>query len=143
MLLISFLLNTFSKNKNKFRTSNFGPIRDKKLIGTTIKITGGPYKGNIGIVKDATECTVRVELHSPCHTISVDRSHIITTESNVDKSSTHNNTPTYCPGARTPMYGSKDDSKLSLLGSQTPMYDSKCIIFIMVKKYIFERICLQ
>ncbi|XP_011494346.1 PREDICTED: transcription elongation factor SPT5-like [Ceratosolen solmsi marchali] len=112
------------KSKNATRLNNFGPVRDKKLIGTTIKITGGPYKGNIGFVKDATESTVRVELHSPCHTISVDRSHIITTESNVGKSSTHNYTPTYCPGARTPMYGSKEDSKASLQGSQTPMYDN-------------------
>lgn len=32
--------------------------------------------GNVGIVKDATESTARVELHSTCQTISVDRSHI-------------------------------------------------------------------
>ena len=34
------------------------------------------YPGYIGIVKDATETTARVELHSNCKTISVDRSRI-------------------------------------------------------------------
>ena len=34
--------------------------RDRELIGQTIKITQGPYKGHIGMVKDATEATARV-----------------------------------------------------------------------------------
>ena len=63
-------------------TRNIGPIHyplHRKfqpqliIIGQTIKITQGPYKGHIGIVKDATESTARVELHSKCQTISVDR----------------------------------------------------------------------
>lgn len=32
--------------------------------------------GNIGIVKDATQTTARIELHTSCQTISVDRTHI-------------------------------------------------------------------
>lgn len=40
--------------------------RDRDIIGTTIKITKGPYKGNIGIVKDATQSTARIELHTSC-----------------------------------------------------------------------------
>ena len=40
-------------------------------------IAQGPYKGYIGIVKDATETTARVELHSSCNTISVDRSRLV------------------------------------------------------------------
>jgi len=47
-------------------------FRNRELIGQTIKITQGHYKGSIGIVKDATETTARVELHSSCQTISVD-----------------------------------------------------------------------
>lgn len=50
--------------------------RDRDLIGSTIKITKGPYKGNIGIVKDATQSTARIELHTSCQTISVDKKHI-------------------------------------------------------------------
>ena len=48
----------------------------RKLIGTTIKISGGAYKGNVGIVKDVTEEAIRVELHSVGQTIAVRRSHI-------------------------------------------------------------------
>lgn len=50
--------------------------RDRDIIGTTIKITRGPFKGNIGIVKDATQSTARIELHTSCQTISVDRNNI-------------------------------------------------------------------
>lgn len=38
----------------------------------------GPYKGHIGVVKDATDSTARIELHSSCQTISVDRSRLST-----------------------------------------------------------------
>ena len=48
--------------------------RDRTLLGVTVRINKGPYKGYIGIVKDATETTARIELHSSCKTISVDRS---------------------------------------------------------------------
>lgn len=34
--------------------------------------------GYIGVVKDATESTARVELHSTCQTISVDRQRLTT-----------------------------------------------------------------
>ena len=37
----------------------------------------GPYKGYVGIVKDATEDTARVELHTTCTTISVDRTRLL------------------------------------------------------------------
>ena len=50
-----------------------GVGRDRELIGQTIKITQGPYKSHIGVVKDATEATARIELHAKCQTISVDR----------------------------------------------------------------------
>ena len=50
--------------------------RDKEIIGHTVRIKQGPYKGYIGIVKDATDSTCRVELHTNCKTISVDRSRL-------------------------------------------------------------------
>lgn len=34
------------------------------MIGKTVRIRVGPMKGYIGIVKDATESTVKVELHT-------------------------------------------------------------------------------
>ena len=41
--------------------------------GQTVKVKQGPYKGHVGVVKDATETTARVELHASCQTINVDR----------------------------------------------------------------------
>lgn len=38
--------------------------RDVSIIGKTVKINSGPMKTYTGIVKDATEASVRVELHS-------------------------------------------------------------------------------
>ena len=38
--------------------------RDTKIVGATVRIIKGPYKGHIGIVKDATPLDCRVELHS-------------------------------------------------------------------------------
>ena len=54
-----------------------GAGRDMSLIGKTVRIVMGPYKGYVGIVKDATEDTARVELHTTCNTISVDRSRLL------------------------------------------------------------------
>ncbi|XP_046743130.1 transcription elongation factor SPT5 [Diprion similis] len=102
-----------------------GARRDRELIGTTIKITGGPYKGNVGIVKDATENTARVELHSTCQTISVDRSHIanVGVPTKDGGFSSYNRTPAYTAGGQTPMYA-RDGSKTPMHGSQTPMYEN-------------------
>ena len=51
--------------------------RDTSFIGKTVRISQGPYKGYVGIVKDATESTARVELHSSCKTISVDKTRLV------------------------------------------------------------------
>ena len=45
-------------------------------LGQTVRVRQGPYKGHIGVVKDATESTARVELHATCQTINVDRSRL-------------------------------------------------------------------
>lgn len=101
--------------------------RDRDLIGQTIKITQGPYKSHIGIVKDATETTARVELHSKCQTISVDRSRINIVGGPAKGSmSTYTRTPNYS-GTGTPMYGSGtpgSGGRTPMYGSQTPMYDA-------------------
>lgn len=103
-----------------------GVTRDRELIGQTIKITGGPYKGNVGIVKDATGSTARVELHSACQTISVDRSHIAGAGNTArdGASSFYSRTPGRTPtlGAQTPTY--RDTGiKTPMHGSATPIYD--------------------
>ena len=95
-------------------------------MGKTIKITGGPYKGAVGIVKDATESTARVELHSSCQTISVDRNHIAVVGAPAKDGSTTSfratpgRTPGYNTGSATPTYSG---NKTPLHGSATPQYD--------------------
>src|SRR5437879_3924869 len=46
-----------------------GPVMNKQNL-FNLKL------GHIGVVKDATESTARVELHANCQTISVDRTRI-------------------------------------------------------------------
>ncbi|XP_044014495.1 transcription elongation factor SPT5-like [Aphidius gifuensis] len=104
------------------------PGRDRTVIGQTVKITGGPYKGHIGFVKDATDSLAKVELHSKCQTISVDRSHIAIVGQPSNQKSTNNfysknNTQTSIgDGSQTPLHGAYG-SKTPMYGSQTPMYD--------------------
>ena len=87
--------------------------RDRDLIGQTIKITQGPYKSHIGMVKDATETTARVELHSKCQTIMVDRSRIAIVGGPARGSiSTYTRTPNYS-GTGTPMYGANTPGKFT------------------------------
>lgn len=112
--------------RGRGRGGRGGATRDRELISQTIKITGGPYKGNVGIVKDATGSTARVELHSTCQTISVDRSHIaaVGAPARDGSSSFHSRTPGRTPtlGAQTPTY--RDTGiKTPMHGSQTPIYD--------------------
>jgi transcription elongation factor SPT5 len=104
-----------------------GMSRDREIMGKTIKITGGPYKGAVGIVKDATDNTARVELHSSCQTISVDRNHIaiVGAPSKDGSISSYTRTPSRTPGygSQTPSYNATG-AKTPLHGSQTPQYDS-------------------
>lgn len=101
-----------------------GVSRDREILGKTIKITGGSYKGAVGIVKDATAATARVELHSSCQTISVDRNHIAVVGAPAKDGSVtmYGRTPARTPtfGSQTPVYSG---SKTPLYGSATPMYD--------------------
>jgi len=64
--------------KTPFSTLN-NIRRDTSLIGQTVRISQGPYKGYVGIVKDATESTCKIELHAKCQTITVDRNRIVST----------------------------------------------------------------
>ncbi|PIO68445.1 Supt5 repeat protein [Teladorsagia circumcincta] len=119
--------------------------RDNAIIGKSVRITQGPLKGYFGIVKDATEQTVRVELHTQCKTISVDRSRIACVGDGTPGGSISNmaqfaktpfpgddgrtpmyagsKTPMYGSGAKTPMYG-MDDGGRTPFGSHTPSYDN-------------------
>merc|ERR1719234_608806 len=113
---------SFRGGRGRGRGGGMG--RDRELIGQTIKITQGPYKGHIGMVKDATEATARVELHSKCQTISVDRGRIAVINAGKGSSgsvSTYSRTPMHGPSG-TPLYNTPG-SRTPMYGSQTPLYD--------------------
>ncbi|PAV77609.1 hypothetical protein WR25_20374 [Diploscapter pachys] len=121
---------------------NNRPRRDNTLIGKTVRITMGPLKGYVGIVKDATDSTVRVELHAECKTIPVDRSRIkvigeelsgLSNASNFSRTPAFDGssrtpmyhtgrTPTY-QGASTPYYGGSTPGRTLQHGSSTPWYE--------------------
>jgi transcription elongation factor SPT5 len=44
-----------------------------RTIGQTVIVRQGPYKGLLGIVKDATDVTARVELHGKLKTVSLEK----------------------------------------------------------------------
>ncbi|KAH3888745.1 transcription elongation factor SPT5-like [Dreissena polymorpha] len=92
--------------------------RDRELIGQTVRIVQGPFKGYIGIVKDSTDTTARVELHSSCKTISVDKTRL-SSLTGARPGGGGGRTSTY--GARTPVYG----GQTPMYGSRTPMYGSQ------------------
>lgn len=100
-------------------------LRDREILGKSIKISGGSYKGAVGIVKDATDSTARVELHSSCQTISVDRNHIRVVGAPAENGSitTYGRTPARTPayGLQTPVYSG---AKTPMYGNQTPQFDS-------------------
>lgn len=98
------------------------------MIGKTIKITQGHYKGYIGIVKDAIGSTARVELHTTCQTITVDKTRIARVDAGGRVISgepgaatpSASGTPAYSMTGRTPMYGSQTPMHS---GGRTPMHD--------------------
>jgi transcription elongation factor SPT5 len=51
-----------------------------RLIGKTVTVRKGPYKGVLGIVKNTTETTARIEMHSKAKVITVDKDGLIVKE---------------------------------------------------------------
>ncbi|RXM30733.1 Transcription elongation factor SPT5 [Acipenser ruthenus] len=98
------------RDVTNFTVGGFAPMSPR--ITSPMHPSGGGGGGYIGVVKDATESTARVELHSTCQTISVDRQRLTTVgaKRHGGMTSTHGRTPMY--GSQTPMYGT---------GSRTPM----------------------
>lgn len=44
-----------------------------RLLGKSVTVRKGPYKGMLGIVKDTTDTVARIELHSKAKVISVEK----------------------------------------------------------------------
>ncbi|GMI90818.1 global transcription factor group A2 [Hibiscus trionum] len=86
------------------------------LIGTTVKIRQGPFKGYRGRVVDIKGQSVRVELESQMKVVTVDRNYI---SDNVVISTPHRDTSRYGMGSETPMH----PSRTPLHPYMTPMRD--------------------
>ena len=104
-----------------------GNRRDVSLISKTVTIAGGPYKGYVGIVVDATDTTARIELHTRSKTITVDKSKLILEGGSAPIGGRTyfgmgdgGRTPLH-PGMATPMHHGMQTPMH--LGSQTPMHD--------------------
>uniref|UniRef100_A0A6G1S9P1 Transcription elongation factor SPT5 n=1 Tax=Aceria tosichella TaxID=561515 RepID=A0A6G1S9P1_9ACAR len=101
------------------------------LIGKTIKIIKGSYKGHIGIVKDAIQQNARVELHSDCRTITVSMRNIKPADGSSIPDPTGmmyqaRSTPAY--SAATPSHGSRTPMHMQTPlhdGSMTPMHTNQ------------------
>jgi len=97
------------------------------LLGQTVTLKSGPFKGYLGIVKDCSDVMVRVELHTNSKVIATSRSNI-----NVQGENQDNQNHSYgsysgriSDGGRTPMYsGAKTPRTPSYRydGSKTPSY---------------------
>jgi transcription elongation factor SPT5 len=111
-----------------------GTRRNVTLIGKTVRITQGPYKGYVGIVKVATDATARVELHTKCQTISVDlvRLTIVDLARGASVNRTPGGgsffaTPSHVAGSQTPTASSSSNTggggRTPHYGSAKPRYD--------------------
>ncbi|OVA16081.1 Transcription elongation factor Spt5 [Macleaya cordata] len=86
------------------------------LVGSTIKIRLGPFKGYRGRVVDVTGQSVRIELESQMKVVTVDRNQI---SDNVAVSTPVREIPRYGMGSETPMH----PSRTPLHPYMTPMRD--------------------
>ncbi|TYI29157.1 hypothetical protein ES332_A05G296900v1 [Gossypium tomentosum] len=86
------------------------------LVGTTVKIRQGPYKGYRGRVVDIKGQSVRVELESQMKVVTVDRNFV---SDNVVISTPHRETSRYGMGSETPMRS----ARTPLHPYMTPMRD--------------------
>ncbi|KAI9354739.1 hypothetical protein BD770DRAFT_412111 [Pilaira anomala] len=114
------------------------------LVAKTVRISQGPHKGYIGIVKDATDNQARVELHTSSKVISVEKNHLMILDSQgnpigqaapdrFDSPSSNGGfarpmgTPSrFGDGAMTPMHGAASGSRTPAWnsGSKTPAWNS-------------------
>ena len=51
-----------------------------RLLGKTVTVRKGPFKGVLGIVKDTTETTARVEMHSKAKVITTEKDDLVVKE---------------------------------------------------------------
>ncbi|KAK9271008.1 hypothetical protein L1049_026596 [Liquidambar formosana] len=95
---------------------NRGGRGHDSLVGSTVKVRQGPYKGYRGRVVDVNGQSVRVELESQMKVVTVDRNQI---SDNVAVATPFRDVPRYGLGSETPMH----PSRTPLHPYMTPMRD--------------------
>lgn len=96
--------------------------RGNGLIGKTVRVIRGPYKGNVGFIKAVKESTFKVELQSVYQTLSFNKSNVVIIDASGKAEVSQNETSSY--GSKPSL--SESISKTPSNTSQTPMYSSKC-----------------
>jgi transcription elongation factor SPT5 len=104
-----------------------GKQHDDALIGKTVRIQAGQWKGYLGAVADATATHVQVELHSRLKKVMVVRERVAVvgdkfgaTEDGTEQGANSMGAPTAAFTAATPMHG----GSTPMHGGATPMHDS-------------------
>ena len=95
------------------------PFGRDRAIGQTVTIRKGPYKGLLGIVKDTTDATARVELHTKGKTINVPKESLAFK----DKFSGHDIDPNSRGGCGGSRGGGSFASRGRGYGGATPAWD--------------------
>ncbi|EPZ36455.1 transcription elongation factor Spt5 [Rozella allomycis CSF55] len=97
------------------------------LTGNTVKVTKGPWKGYVGIVKDGDDNKVRIELHSKHKVISIPRMDIMQLDQSGNARPLNDRergfqTPGIHDGGKTPAWNSSRTPAAGW-GGKTPAYD--------------------
>lgn len=104
------------------------------LMGKTVTINGGPFKGYLGIVKDVSETQARVELHTNSRTVTFEKDKLtvkgeegVQRRPNYQASRPQNRYDTRTPmhtGSRTPAWDAGSKTPAWDSGSKTPAWDA-------------------
>lgn len=89
--------------------------KSNDMVGKTVKIKRGLYKGYLGMIVDESEHKVKIEIHSKHITTEVDKAHIIIAGTRTGQIMDHPRTNA------TPLVGATPMGQTPLAGSMTPM----------------------
>ena len=95
------------------------------LLGKTVSISAGPYKGYLGIVRELTDTMARVELQSTSKLVSVDRDRLMISGSGPDRNANYGGvarTPAYGMAPKTPSYTNMGKTPAWNAGGKTPSW---------------------
>ncbi len=108
-----------------------GPPRSKadSFVGKQVRVKKGIYKSLVGIVRDETDTTCRVELHSSLKIVSIARVDLAIFVSDAAARPSSSSSTSFYSGAQTPRHESTFSGQTpaphSAVGSRTPSWGSK------------------